>query len=123
VTPEDLDRSTYQSLSPRDYARLVKDPDSNKGRKIIVYGEVKQFDTSTGKSQFRAHTGAQTGDYPQNTIIDAVDPSILTNVVKNDIVTMWCQVKGSTTYDTTMNGHLTVSQFSVYIIEDVGPGH
>src|SRR5262249_6229584 len=120
VSPEDLDPSTYQSLSPREYALLIKDPDSNKGRKIVVYGIVTQFDTATGKSEFRANTGAQPGDYSQNTMIDAKDPSILANVVKQDIVKMWCEVRGSTTYDTTNNGHLTVPQFWVNIIKDAG---
>ena len=99
VSPEDLDPSTYQSLSPRDYAVLVKDPDSNKGRKIIVYGVVTQFDAATGKSELRANTAAQPGDHSQNTMIEAHDPSILANVVQGDAVTMWCQVQGAETYD------------------------
>jgi hypothetical protein len=120
VSPEDLDPSTYQSLSPRDYALLVKDPGSNKGRKIVVYGIVTQFDAATGKSELRANTGAQPGDYLQNTMIDAKDPSILTNVVEKDVVKMWCQVQGADTYKTTMGGQLTVPRFWVYIIKDAG---
>ncbi|OQZ89347.1 hypothetical protein BST11_17965 [Mycobacterium alsense] len=115
-----MDAATYQAISPRDYALLVKDPESNKGRKIIVYGVVTQFDAATGNAEFRANTGAQPDDYLQNTMIDAQDPSILANVVQNDIVTMWCKVRGADTYKTTMGGELTVPRFWVYIIKDAG---
>jgi hypothetical protein len=36
--PSDLDPATYQSISARDFAILVKDPDSARGRKIVIYG-------------------------------------------------------------------------------------
>jgi hypothetical protein len=120
LSPQDLDPSTYQSLSPRDYALLVKDPNSNIGRKIVVYGVVTQFDAATGKAQLRANTGAQPDDYLQYTIIDALDPSILANVVQRDAVTMWCKVKGSGTYDPIFGGRMTVPEFWVYIIKDAG---
>jgi hypothetical protein len=55
VSPGDLDPSTYQSLSPRDYALLVKDPDSSKGAKIIVYGSVTQFDAASIKGRHDVH--------------------------------------------------------------------
>jgi hypothetical protein len=120
VSPADLDPSTYQRLSPRDYALLVKDPDANKNRKIIVYGVVTQFDAATGNSELRATTGAQPDDYATNTIIDAPDPSIVANVVKKDEVTMWCKVKGSLTYKMQNGGETTVPQFLVFIIKDAG---
>ena len=120
VPPQDLDPSTYQSLSPRDYAVLVKDPDSNKGRKIIVYGVVTQFDAATGKTGLRVNTGAQPGNYSENTMIEAHDPSILANVVRGDAVTMWCQVQGAETYKTQNGGQRMVSKFWVNIIKDAG---
>jgi hypothetical protein len=120
MSPQDLDPSTYESLSARDYALLVKDLDSNIGRKIVVYGVVTQFDAATGKAQLRANTGAQPDDYLQYTIIDTLDPSILANVVRRDAVTMWCQVKGSATYGPTFGRHMTIPEFWVYIIRDAG---
>jgi hypothetical protein len=120
LSPQDLDPSTYESLSPRDYALLVKDPDSNIGRKIVVYGVVTQFDAATGKAQLRANTGAQPDDYLQYTIIDALFPSILANVVERDAVTMWCRVKGSGTYHPIIGRDMTVPEFWVDIIRDAG---
>jgi hypothetical protein len=48
VNAADLGPSTYENISPRDFAVLVKDPDVSKGRKTIVYGVVTQFDAATG---------------------------------------------------------------------------
>jgi hypothetical protein len=99
---------------------LVKDPDSHKGLKVIIYAVVTQFDAATGKSAFRAATGADSGDYEQNTIIEAHDPKILANVVQKDTVTR-CAVQGSYTYKSQTGGELTVPKFWVNIIKDTGP--
>jgi hypothetical protein len=42
-----LDRSTYDSVSPREFALMAKNPDSWAGRKIVVYGVITQFDAAT----------------------------------------------------------------------------
>jgi hypothetical protein len=120
VSPEDLDPSTYQAISPREFALLVKDPDASTGRKIILYGIVTQFDTDTGQNSFRARTGADPSDYRQNTIFYAHDQSILSQVVAHDAVEIWCQVNGTETYKTTINGQQTVPRFWVNIIKDNG---
>jgi hypothetical protein len=99
----------------------VKDPNANAGRKVIVSGVVTQFDASTGRSEFRASTGADPQDAHVNSvnaIVNAPDPTILANVVKADQVTMWCQVQGTYTYDDVMGGKMTVPAFTVYIIKD-----
>jgi hypothetical protein len=81
----DLDPKQYQAISPRDYALLVKDPDAAKGRKLIVYGVVTQFDAASGTAEFRASTSAEKAehryDYDVNTMIHAPDPAILKDVV------------------------------------------
>jgi hypothetical protein len=115
-----LDPNTYNAISPHDYALMLKDPDAHKGRKIIVYGVVTQFDTATGTSQFRADTAAEPQDdrygYQQNTMVEASDSSILANVVTGDFVRMYVEVEGAETYKTTLNGEFTVPKFGVNII-------
>jgi hypothetical protein len=115
-----LDPKTYNAISPHDYALMLKDPAAHKGQKIIVFGVVTQFDTGTGQSEFRADTAAEPQDgrygYQQNTMIDAIDPSILANVVKDDYVQMYVEVAGTESYKTTTGGDLTVPKFWVYII-------
>lgn len=123
---EQLDPTQYQAISPRDYALLVKDPDAAKGRKLIVYGVVTQFDAATGTSEFRASTGAEKAehryDYDVNTMIYAPDPAILKNVVEKDFVTMHVEVAGSYSYDTQIGGHTIAPKLNVYIIEVTGSG-
>ncbi|MDT5410933.1 MAG: hypothetical protein QOG14_3153 [Mycobacterium sp.] len=120
VSPEDLDPSTYQALTPREFALLVKNPDASIGRKVVLYGVVTQFDTGTGQDSFRARTGAEIGDYGQNTIFYAQDQSILSQVVARDAVTSWCKGNGTETYKTSHNGEETVPKFWVNIIKDAG---
>jgi hypothetical protein len=70
-----------------------------------------------------ARSGANADDVAEssvNAMINAPDPTILANVVKEDQVTMWCQVQGTDTYDDAMGGKITVPTFSVYIIKDNG---
>jgi hypothetical protein len=80
-----LDPKTYNAISPHNFALMLKDPDAHKGEKMIVYGVVTQFDSRTGRSEFRADTAAQPQDdrfgYQQNTMVHAGDASILANVV------------------------------------------
>ena len=120
VSPEDLDPSTYQALSPRDFALWVKNPDANTGRKIVLYGVVTQFDTGTGQDSFRANAGAEAGDYAEGTIFYARDPSILSQVVAQDAVTIWCQGNGTETYKSTNNVEVTLPKFWINIIKDSG---
>jgi len=120
ASPEDLDPSTYQALSAREFALLIKNPDASIGRKIVLYGVVTQFDTATGQNSFRAVTGTEPGDFKQNSIFYAHDQSILSRVVAQDAVTIWCKGNGTETYKTTDNGEETVPRFWVNIIKDAG---
>ncbi len=117
--PSDLDPATYQSISARDFAILVKDPDSARGRKIVIYGSVTQSDAATGNKAFRATVRGQPHadhTYQINSVIVANDPSIIANVVEGDQVTMYVEVGGSFTYDTQVGGKMTVPLFRVNII-------
>ena len=121
-----LDPSTYKAITPRDFSLIVKDPDSHQGEKVVVYGVVAQFDAATGKDTFRAFTGAvekeHASQYEQNTIVEASDPSIVKNVVENDMVTMWVEVAGADSYDTQIGGNTTVPKIDVNIIQVTGTG-
>jgi hypothetical protein len=122
ASPDDLNPSTYETLSAREFALLVKNPDANIGRKIVLYGVVVQFDTSTGQNSFIAGTGAEPGDYSEKSIFYAHDPSILSSVVARDTVTIWCTGNGTETYQTQNKGERTVPKFWVNIIKDAGQG-
>ena len=122
VSPEDLDPATYEAITPREFALLVKNPDASIGRKIVLYGVVVQFDTSTGQNSFIAGTGAEPGHYSERAIFYAHDPPILSSVVAKDTVTIWCTGNGTETYQTQNKGERTVPKFWVNIIKDAGQG-
>jgi hypothetical protein len=126
ASAQDLDPTHYRPISPRDYALLLKDPDSAKGQKLVVYGVVTQFDPATGTSEFRANTGAEPLEtrfgYDVNTLVHAPDPAILANVVEKDLVTMYVEVAGSTSYDTQIGGNTTAPLLNVHIIKVTGSG-
>ena len=121
-----LDPSTYEVISARDYAVLVKNPDAARGRKLVVYGHVTQFDAATGTAGFRANTAAAPSsawyDYDVNSIVNAPagQSNILTNVVEGDLVTMYVEVIGAYSYDTQIGGNTTAPQFQVNIITVTG---
>jgi hypothetical protein len=116
-----LDRSTYQTVSAREFALMAKNPDSWTGRKIVVYGVITQFDAATGATAFRADTGptptTDPYDYDQNTIITAHDSGMAANFVEKDTVTMFVEVQGAYTYDTQIGGKTTAPALMANIIE------
>ncbi|WP_448420360.1 hypothetical protein [Mycolicibacterium sp. XJ1819] len=116
-----LDRSTYESLSAREFALMAKDPDGWAGRKIIVYGVITQFDSATGATSFRADTGpapvTDVYDYDQNTFVTAHDAGMASDFVEKDRVTMYVEVDGALTYDTQIGGSATVPSLMANIIE------
>ncbi|OBB77097.1 hypothetical protein [Mycobacterium sp. 852014-52144_SCH5372336] len=116
-----LDRSTYDSLTAREFALMAKDPDAWAGRKVVVYGVITQFDSATGATSFRADTGPapvmDVYDYDQNTIITARDADMVAKFVEKDRVTMYVEVQGSRTYETQIGGSTTVPSLTANIID------
>jgi hypothetical protein len=135
VTPEELqaqqaakqallDPSTYEEITPREFALIAKDPDAHRMRKLVLYGVVTQFDSATGTVGFRANADAvphpRAYEFDQNTVLSASDPAILADVVEDDFVTMWVSGAESITYDTQIGGRTTVPKFNVNIIKITG---
>ena len=110
----DADLSTYQEIDDRTWALVAKDPESHVGEKYVIYGNVTQFDSATGKSTFRANTGGEQQEksynYDVNTIISAKDAGSVADVVTDDLLKMYVRVTGSLTYDTQIGGSTTVPQ-------------
>ncbi|KUI22725.1 hypothetical protein AU193_10495 [Mycobacterium sp. GA-1285] len=116
-----LDRSTYDSLTAREFALMAKDPDAWARRKIVVYGVITQFDSATGATSFRADTGpapmTNVYDFDQNTLVTAYDADMVANFVEKDRVTMYAEVQGAMTYETQIGGSTTVPSLMANIIE------
>lgn len=117
-----LDKSTYEAIDSRGWQLVAKNPDSHVGEKYVIYGRVMQSDAATGSTSMRVNTDGQQVDYYDmdiNTIANA-GLATFSDVVEDDLVTMWVVVSGSQTYDTTMGGSVTAPEVEVNVIEVTG---
>lgn len=118
--PADLDVSTYQALTPRDYALIAKDPTKHIGERIVVFGEISQFDSATGPNLFMANTAAeQASDYwgLETSAVVTGKPGLFDDVVADDVVKIWATVTGDWTYDTALKVPRTVLSLQANMIE------
>jgi hypothetical protein len=117
----DYNRADYQPISDHALALLLKDPDANKGYRLILHGVVTQADAATGTQSFRASVAGDTHgyawQYDTNALIMAAAPSIIADVVKDDRLTMYVDIVGSYSYDTIMGGKITAPVFRVSMLE------
>lgn len=124
--PVRLDPVSYESLTERDYALILKDPEASAGRKIVVYGEVIQFDTATGPSRFMASTSAVPIDlddeyfFGDRAVVDLADRQLGADVAQDDIVKMYVEVKGTFEYENLLGGEMVVPRLRANIVELVG---
>ncbi|MGW0016951.1 DUF2510 domain-containing protein [Rhodococcus sp. NPDC003382] len=116
--------ASYETLTDRDFALIAKNPSAATGRRIVLYGNIFQFDSITGTDKFLANTSPAWQDskysYDQNTLVVAYDPAILANVVEGDIVKMYVEVAGTYSYDTQIGGSTVVPKVGLRMIEVVG---
>ena len=113
------DLSTYEELEERDLAQIVKAPDDNIGRQVVVYGTITQLDAATGKCFVRisiAHTPQDAWyDYEHNSVGFAGDGEsdcpVLDPFVADDEVKLWITIGGSISYDTQIGGSTTVPAY------------
>lgn len=124
--PEPPTCTSYTALDSQTWLEIVKDPGSYKDQCFTVYGEVTQFDSATGTNGFRANVGGVQltpsygfVNYPTNTVLVG-DPTMLKDVVNQDLFTASVMVLGSYSYDTQIGGHTTVPQLQVDAITVTG---
>jgi hypothetical protein len=115
-----------RQISGREWAKIAKEPAAHTGEALIVYGQVKQFDSATGTGTFRANVdGIQHrvsygyADYKTNTVLEG-DQASLGDLVEGDLFRAEVVVAGTYTYETTLGGHLTVPVLAVSKIQVTG---
>ncbi|MFC8181618.1 DUF2510 domain-containing protein [Rhodococcus sp. NPDC057297] len=115
-----FDRATYPAISARDLALLSKNPDASRGKKMVLYGQVAQFDAVTGTSLFRADVGASPGSgYDLNVLVTG-DAAVLGPIAQDDYVTIYGQLTGSRTYENQFGGSTTAATMTASIIDVTG---
>ncbi|MGQ5692158.1 DUF2510 domain-containing protein [Rhodococcus erythropolis] len=113
-----LDGSTYEEITQRDFELILKDVSVQSGRRIILYGSIRQFDSATGPDRFLADVGTSAlgvGNFESAHLIG--NSATLKPFVKDDRVKMHVVVDGEYSYTSTADFKLTVPQFQVGIIE------
>jgi hypothetical protein len=115
-----------KAITEREWQLIAKNPDSHIGERVIVYGQVTQFDSATGTTGFRANVGAVAkkasygwADYDTNTVLTGTG-GLLDQVVQGDLFKAEVTVAGSYSYQTTMGGSLTAPSLLVTKIDVTG---
>jgi hypothetical protein len=108
------------------WREIAKNPAGHAGERIVIYGQVTQFDAATGTGSFRANVDgvahqAESGfaDYPTNTVLDG-DAGMLADLVQGDTFKAEATVAGADTYQNTMGGSMTVPELTVTSITTTG---
>jgi hypothetical protein len=97
-----------QRVTKREWAKVVKNPDSYIGERYIIYGQVTQFDSATGDDGFLADTAhANTMSYGffdgENTVFTGTAKQ-LDDLVEDDVFRASVEVLGSYDYETQIGG-------------------
>jgi hypothetical protein len=118
--------SPAKRITAREWQTIAKDPASHTGERVVVYGQVTQFDAATGTEGFRANVDGIEhkpkygfADYKTNTIL-ASDEATLKDVVQDDLFKAEVTVVGAQQYQTTLGGTLTAPMLRVTRIEVIG---
>ena len=111
-------------VSKRQWAKIVKKPNSYKGDKYIIYGQVTQFDSATGDDIFLADTAHRnTMSYGffdgENTLLTG-GAKQLDDLVEDDVFRASVTVLGKMDYDTQIGGNTTVPLLEVNSLKVIG---
>ena len=122
--PKPKPKPAAHRVTERQWAKVVKNPDKYKGKRYIIYGEVNQFDSATGDSNFLADTANHdTTSYGyfdgENSWMEG-KASKLEDLVEDDVFKATVTVVGSYSYDTQVGGNTTVPQLHVDSIKQIG---
>jgi hypothetical protein len=81
-----------KAITAREWQLIAKDPEGHAVQRIVVYGQVVQFDATTGTQGFRANVDGIEhkpeygyADYDTNTILRSDDEAMLAQVIQDDV--------------------------------------
>lgn len=123
--PATPDLTSFAPTDDRTFALIAKDPDAHVGSNLIIFGDITQLDSATGRCNALVSTAAtqkeNSFDYEQNSLASSGDFEVTCPVfdplVEDDHVKMWVTVLGSFSYETQIGGNTTVPHFEVWQAE------
>ncbi len=113
---------TFAKLTARDWAKVVKAPDSYIGKGYLVWACIYQFDAATGPEGFGAdawYTKTSAWYNADNATFTGTAAK-LADFVEGDMVYMSVVGTGAYSYDTQAGGNTTVPSFFVAKISRKG---
>lgn len=124
-TPEPV--LQFEKVNDRDFSDIAANPDRYRGKALIVYGAVIQFDTATGDNSLRAQVGGErvqgsasySGTYPHNAFLRG-EKLTSAGLVAQDVFEAKVVVTGSYTYPSITGAKITVPDFTVHAISVIG---
>lgn len=122
--------SDYSPMGERDLALIVKEPNSYKGKRVVVFARVTQFDSATGSCKFLGSSSTTQEDvsrsFGNNAVFSGGAGSVscaqLKDVVEKDEVKVLATVQGAYTYQARLGGSLTVPELAIDQIELLNSG-
>lgn len=113
---------SYATLTSRDWAKVVKAPDTYLGKGYKLWACIAQFDAATGTDTFRGNASWHKETYwykGSNSFFVGVEAQ-LADFLTGDVVAMNVIGLGSYSYDTQTGGNTTVPLFEVVTIKHAG---
>lgn len=112
--------ASYSKLTDRTWLKIVKDPASHAGEKVIIFGRINQFDSATGTGMFLATAGPTKYESESDTnTIFVGDAGMLGEFVEGDLFRAEAIVVGAHDYDTQIGGHTVAPKLQVTSIKAV----
>jgi hypothetical protein len=115
-----------RKITSREWKLIAKDPEAHAGERVIVYGQVMQFDAATGVDAFRANVdGAEHkpsygyADYDTNTFLSG-PATELVDLVEGDLFRAEVTVDGAYSYSTQIGGGTTAPRLIITKIKTIG---
>ncbi|MHA6742593.1 hypothetical protein [Rhodococcus erythropolis] len=91
--------SDYEALSDSDFQKMMEDPDSFAGRKVVLYGLVLKRDGEVTRLATGPSLNLRTSQYMKTAVLTADDSSLLAAHESLDHVIVLGEVQGAISYD------------------------
>lgn len=115
VDPEEVNIADYNTGIT--YDNLARTPDDHLGDKVTLSGEVAQVIEGGDYTQYRL---AVDQDYDNMVLIQIPSELLTSRVLENDLITIYGESQGTTDYESTLGGNITVPAITVDKFEVTG---
>lgn len=120
ITVEETDNQFKASAQDIPFEDLARNPDSQKGKRVHLRGEIVQVIEGTTSTQYRISMQQDEYGYWDSDKVVFVDyPKKTTDnrLLEDDIVEVWGTAQGTITYQSTLGGNITIPSIEARIMQ------